>query len=69
MVAGHFRLDVDPGEHDDLSEQQPQQVARLLKELSEAQSGVYSVDRGPVDTAACEAAMGKYGGFWGPWLE
>jgi hypothetical protein len=62
---------VDPGEHDDISEQQQQQqqLKKMLMMLSEAQAGVYSVDRGPVDKAACEAAMGKYEGFWGPWLE
>ena len=27
-------------------------------------------DRGPVDTkASCGAAMGKWGGFWGPFVE
>ena len=64
-----FRLDVDPGEHIDLSGREPAQLAKLLKQLSQAQAGVYSVDRGPVDDAACGAAMGTYQGWWGPWLE
>lgn len=44
-------------------------VAKLLAELHKEQATVYSVDRGPVDKEACVAAMGKYQGFWGPWLE
>ena len=64
-----FRLDIDPSEYEDVSGDNPAMVTKLLAELATAQAGVYSVDRGPTDKGACEAAMGKYEGFWGPWLD
>ena len=40
----------------------------MLAELNEVQKGVYSPMRGTTDPAACEKAMGDYGGFWGPFI-
>lgn len=56
-------------EHDELSSAQPAKLATLLAAREAAQAKVFSPDRGPVDRRACEAATGKYAGFWGPWLD
>ena len=38
--------------------------------LHEIKATAFLPDRGPVDTkASCGAAMGKWGGFWGPFVE
>ena len=64
-----FRLDADPTEHHDVAHLHPHRVASMLAALKRHNATVFSPDRGPWDPNACVAAMGKWGGFWGPWLE
>jgi hypothetical protein len=63
-----FELSADPTEHNELGAAKPDKLSALLGEMAAAQEKVFSPDRGLVDKRACEAATGRYGGFWGPWI-
>eukprot|EP01064_Diplonema_japonicum_P008406 TRINITY_DN15861_c0_g1_i1.p1 TRINITY_DN15861_c0_g1~~TRINITY_DN15861_c0_g1_i1.p1 ORF type:complete len:522 (+),score=73.66 TRINITY_DN15861_c0_g1_i1:57-1622(+) len=56
----------DPTEHINLAPTHPE-VWKQLKDRMDLQSkGLFSPDRGSPDPTACEAALGVYQGFWGP---
>jgi arylsulfatase B len=61
-----YNIEVDPSEYQDLSREQPGVVARMRARMGELQRAVYSPNRGGDDGEACAAALGKWGGFWGP---
>ena len=63
-----FELSADPTEHNEIGAAKPEKLRALLGEVAAAQGKVFSPDRGPVDKRACEAATGRYSGFWGPWI-
>ncbi len=63
-----FELSVDPTEHNEIGAAKPDKLRALLGEVAAAQGTVFSPDRGLVDKRACEAATGRYNGFWGPWI-
>ena len=63
-----FDVYADEGEHNNLAAVKPDVYNSMLAELNEVQKGVYSPMRGTTDPAACEKAMGDYGGFWGPFI-
>ena len=64
-----YRLDEDPTEHADVAALYPERVAAMLATLSKHNATVFSPYRGPWDPKVCVAAIGRWGGFWGPWLE
>ena len=69
-----YDIYADPNEHVNLARAKPDVFAALLARVDELQEGVYSPQRsdpaGPRQSpAACQAALGKYGGFWGPFLD
>jgi len=64
-----FNIIQDPTEHVELGDQYPDIRKQLLNRIQELTPTVFSPDRGTVDPRACHAALNKYGGFWGPWLE
>jgi hypothetical protein len=68
VVWSAQRLDVDPGEHRDVSGQYQQVVAQLKAAMAVEQAHVFSPDRGTIDPGACVAAMTRWNGFWGPWV-
>ena len=62
-----FELLSDPTEHQLLKN--ATKIA-LLKEILAAHSAnLFSPDRGAAVPAACAAAMGKYNGTWGPFID
>ena len=67
-----FRLDTDPTEHNDLANStEPAAVAAaaaLTKRVNELEETSWAPDRGTQDPVSCLTAMGKYAGFWGPWI-
>ena len=69
-----FRLDHDPGEHEDVAVRFPQRLADMLSALSALNRSSFSPRRGPgeadraVVAAACDAAAERHGGFWGPFM-
>ena len=63
-----FNVFNDPTEHDDLAAAMPAKAAELLARIAAANATLFTPDRGTADPLACKAALGKWGGFWGPWL-
>ena len=61
-----FDLESDPYEYTNIARAQPDVAARLRARIAQLQEGVYDPYRGGDDGAACEAAITRYGGFWGP---
>ena len=58
----------DPGEHNNLASKMPDKLKEMQDKLSKYQATHFNPDRGERDPAACEAALNKYGGFWGPYV-
>ena len=42
---------------------------RMMHRLLEINATFFAPDRGQKDPAACATAAGKYGGWWGPWVD
>jgi hypothetical protein len=65
-----YNLDADPNEHNDVAADPANAalVAELFAMLQTHNSTTFTPNRGPVDPKACAAAVGVYGGFWGPWV-
>ena len=42
---------------------------RMMARLLEINTTFFAPDRGQKDPAACATAAGKYGGWWGPWVD
>ena len=58
----------DPEERKNLAEIEKETLERLQKKLADYQKSYFNPDRGTESPLACQAAMTKYGGFWGPFL-
>jgi arylsulfatase I/J len=58
----------DPLETTDLAAQMPSKVAELYAKIEKYETTAFNPKRGGTDPAACEAALGKYNGFWGPFI-
>jgi arylsulfatase I/J len=61
-----FNIEEDPGEHVDLAAARPDVAARMRARMAQLTRAAYSPERGADDGAACKAAFGRWGGFWGP---
>ena len=63
-----FHLTEDEEERDDLGAQpeQADRVATMLRSLEAARAGAFNPMRGGLDPKACEAAVKRFGGYWGP---
>jgi hypothetical protein len=44
------------------------QVAEMTAKMAAHEATAFNPHRGTDDGAACAAALGKWKGFWGPWL-
>ena len=66
-----FNIFDDPTETTDLAglPAYTEVVTTMRARMTEIQATVFTPDRGTDDGTACAAAMGRYGGFWGPFLE
>jgi hypothetical protein len=65
-----FNIYADPTEHVNLAAT-PEGVViakRMYARLLELQKGVYSPDRGKMQTKEACASAAERGGFWGPWM-
>ena len=63
-----FELRSDPLEAHDVAAANPERVASMRKKLMAYEDTAFNPHRGTDDPMACELAMGKYGGFWGPFV-
>ena len=59
----------DPYETTDLATARPDDLARLKARLAVLNKSIFTPDRGNQSITACEVAMSKYGGFYGPFTE
>ena len=64
-----FDLLADPTEHVNLAAAKPGVFRAMMRRLNEINDTLFAPDRGSSDPAACVAALGKYGDFWGPWID
>jgi len=69
LIGCLFNIYNDPTEHFDVGDANPDIRTKLRNRLAELEKTVFSPTRGPVDPAACDAALNKYGRYWGPWLQ
>ena len=63
-----YNIRQDPGEHVNLAKSMPDVLKQMQKKLKSYQATVFKPDRGSKSSNACDAAMNKYGGFWGPFI-
>ena len=63
-----YNIRSDPYEYKDLAKKMPDMLKTLKKKLKDYQSTIFEPDRGDKWPGACEAALTKYGGFWGPFV-
>ena len=64
-----YNIKKDPEEHTDLAAKMPDLLSEMRKKLTEYQNSRFQPDRGDEWPGACDTALNKYGGFWGPFLE
>ena len=46
----------------------PAKVAELTAKIEKYELTAFNPKRGGADPKSCKAALGKYGGFWGPFI-
>ena len=63
-----FNIMDDPEERKNLASSMPSTLTSMRSKLAKYQEGYFDPDRGKTWPGACEVAMDKYGGFWGPFL-
>ena len=63
-----FNIKSDPTEHVNLATKMPDVLEEMQKKLKKYQKTFFSPDRGGKMPEACDAALNKYDGFWGPYL-
>ena len=61
-----FNIKEDPYEYENLATKMPDVLAQMQKKLTKYQDTYFNPDRGKIWPGACETALNKYGGFWGP---
>ena len=64
-----YNIKDDPLETTDVAAKYPARLAEMYKKLEAYEATAFNPHRGSVDPAACDKALGEYGGFWGWWIE
>lgn len=64
-----YELRADPLEQNNLAAALPERVASMRKRLDEIAATAFDPDRGLINDMACEAALSRHGGFWGPFVD
>lgn len=63
-----YNIMEDPEERNDLAETEVKVLKDMQKKLADYQATYFNPNRGKESPEACAAALGKYEGFWGPFL-
>ena len=63
-----FNIFTDPTEHVDVAAAHPDIVSEMMTRIVALQASAFGPDRGKDDGTACDAAVNKWKGFWGPFL-
>ena len=58
----------DPEERINLAAKESDILQTMQQKLAEYQTTYFNPNRGKLSPLACQAALNKYGGFWGPYL-
>ena len=64
-----YNVFTDTTEHNDVASTYPDIVTSMRARISELNATMYRPDRGTPSKLACTAALEKWGGFWGPFLD
>jgi len=64
-----FDVESDRAEHHDVAADHPETVARLTARLAAVEATAWAPHRGTEQRAACDAAAGRYHGFYGPFAD
>ena len=64
-----YNIKDDPEERRNLASSMPEQLKTMQEKLKKYLATYFNPDRGHVSPLACQAAVNKYGGFWGPFVE
>lgn len=63
-----YNIKEDPEEHENLAAKMPEELQEMRTKFDNYKKTFFDPDRGKSSPGACEVALGKYGGFWGPFL-
>ena len=63
-----YNIKDDPEERVNLASKMPDILKQMQAKLTKYQATYFNPDRGKVPPIACETVMGKYKGFWGPFV-
>ncbi|XP_065839147.1 arylsulfatase B-like isoform X2 [Oscarella lobularis] len=64
-----FNIKEDPEERNNLAASMGDMLKQMQQKLAKYQETFYNPERGNKDPAACDAAIHRYEGFWGPWVD
>ena len=64
-----YKIKTDPEEQNNLAAAMPDVLKEMQAKLAKYQATYFNPNRGKTWPAACDMAMSKYGGFWGPFLD
>ena len=63
-----YNIKKDPEEREDLAKQMPIVLKNIKEKLDKYRVTYFNPDRGSIWPGACDKALSKYNGFWGPFL-
>ena len=63
-----YNIKQDPEERKNLASEMPDMLKEMQAKLDKVKATYFNPDRGHEWPGACETAVDKYGGFWGPFL-
>eukprot|EP00658_Telonema_sp_P-2_P072480 TRINITY_DN61611_c0_g1_i1.p1 TRINITY_DN61611_c0_g1~~TRINITY_DN61611_c0_g1_i1.p1 ORF type:complete len:184 (-),score=43.93 TRINITY_DN61611_c0_g1_i1:107-658(-) len=63
-----FDLSADPLETTDVANKHPEVIKAMYAKMEKYESSAFNPHRGDYNPKACQAALTKYSGFWGPFL-
>jgi len=64
-----YDIFADPGEHVNVAAEHPDTFSKMVSRITEVNKTFFDPKRGLASPKACEVALAKYGGFWGPFVD
>lgn len=66
VAAYSYNIKNDPFEHVNLASKMPDVLKNMRTKLQKYQATHFNPDRGSIWPGACDTALNKHGGVWGP---
>ena len=63
-----YNIKEDPEERSNLAQKMPDTLKEMTAKLQKYRANHFNPNRGGIWPGACDTALNKYGGFWGPFL-